>query len=225
MTDETKHAIDELVRLRDHLLDKKVPATKRQTSLYEAIQTALRSLEVPKALYTAEDAVRVLLKDVCLRSDAGVADTPARVVKMLREMCRDQAFNFTTFDAEGMNEMVVQTGIPFSSLCEHHMLPFMGTASIAYIPDGKIVGLSKLARSVKHCARGLQNQERITKDTANYLAHNLGTDNVAVVLKARHMCMEVRGVSTPNVFTTTSSMRGVFMSEGSARAEFLELAR
>lgn len=220
----TNDAIDELIRLRDHVSARKVQGPSDR-KLFDALSMALSSLDTPKALYTPQDAVRVLLRDVCLRTDAGVEDTPERVVKMLREMCRDEVFNFTTFDAEGMNEMVVQTNIPFSSLCEHHMLPFMGTASIAYIPDGKIVGLSKLARSVKHCARGLQNQERITKNTAHYLAHNLGTDNVAVVLKARHMCMEVRGVSTPNVFTTTSSMKGVFLTEGSARSEFLELAR
>lgn len=155
----------------------------------------------------------------------GLIETPQRVLKMYRELCHREEFNFTTFDAEGMSNMVVQTDIPLQSLCEHHMLPFMGTAAVAYIPDGKIVGLSKLARAVKYCSAGLQNQERITKAVADMLERHLQPKGVGVVIRARHLCMELRGVCTPNVYTTTSELRGVLLSEASARAEFLELAR
>jgi len=149
------------------------------------------------------------------------------VLRMLSEMSKlnREPFDFTTFDAEGMSQMIVQTDIPLYSLCEHHMLPFMGTAAVAYIPGEKIVGLSKLARCVKWCSRGLQNQERITKAVADMVDQQLKPLGVGVVLRARHLCMEIRGASVPNVYTTTSDLRGVLLEEPEARAEFLELAR
>ena len=121
--------------------------------------------------------------------------------------------------------MIVQSNIPMSSLCEHHVLPFIGTAAVAYIPNGKIVGLSKLTRAVQYCSRGLQNQERITKAIADMLEKNLQPEGLGVVIKARHLCMELRGVCAPNVWTTTASMRGTLLTEASSRAEFLALAR
>lgn len=174
----------------------------------------------------AETSVRNLL--ACLDEDTereGLKDTPRRVVAMLKELLHKEPFVFTTFDAEGMDQMVIQSNIPLQSLCEHHILPFMGTAAVAYIPDGRIVGLSKLTRAVKFCSAGLQNQERITKAIADMLETHLHPKGVGVVIRARHLCMELRGVSAPNVYTTTSEMRGALRDNAAARAEFMELAR
>lgn len=174
----------------------------------------------------AEMAVRRLLKE--LGEDVkreGLLETPRRLVAALDELTTKRPFKFTTFASEGMSEMVVQSNIPLYSLCEHHMLPFMGTAAVAYIPDGKIVGLSKLTRAVKYCSAGLQNQERITRAVADMLQENLAPKGIGVVIRARHLCMELRGPCAPNVWSTTSDLRGVLMDEPSARAEFLSLAR
>lgn len=154
----------------------------------------------------------------------GLRDTPRRVIASLKALTTKTHFNFTTFESEGMNEMVVQTDIPFFSLCEHHMLPFFGTAAVCYIPNGRIVGLSKLARAVQHCATGLQNQERITTGVAAMLEEHLHPQGVGVVLKARHLCMEMRGVKTHDVYTTTSCMRGA-LNDAATRAEFLGFVR
>lgn len=176
-------------------------------------------------LDAAENATRLLL--FALGEDPsrdGLRDTPRRMAKALAEMCTPQSFNFTVFDSEGMNEMVVQEPIPLHSLCEHHVLPFFGTAVVGYIPNGKIVGLSKLARAVKFCSRGLQNQERITTQVADMLEAHLRPAGVGVVLRARHLCMELRGACVPGVFTTTSCLRGALLEDGRARNEFLRLA-
>lgn len=156
----------------------------------------------------------------------GLSDTPRRAAQMLMELTTRKEFKFTTFEAEGplTSEMIVQSNIPFHSLCEHHMLPFLGTAAVAYIPNGRIVGLSKLTRAVQFCATGLQNQERITLAIAEMLETNLKGQGVAVILKARHLCMEIRGVHAAEVWTTTSAMRGAFTS-AATRAEFLELIK
>lgn len=176
-------------------------------------------------LQVAEETVFALLTLLGVDMDReGLRDTPRRVTRALREMLLPLPFNFTVFDSEGMNEMVVQAPIPFHSLCEHHVLPFVGTAAVAYIPDGKIVGLSKLARAVKFCAAGLQNQERVTTAVANMLEKHLSPRGVGVVLRARHLCMEVRGVRVPDVYTTTSCLRGVLLTDQKAREEFLRLA-
>lgn len=173
-----------------------------------------------------EQAVKALL--VALGQDVtreGLANTPKRVIKALAEMCVPEPFNFTVFDSEGMSEMVVLQPIPFYSLCEHHMLPFMGDAAVAYIPSGKIVGLSKLARAVHYCASGLQNQERITTAIADMLTEHLKPLGIGVVLRARHMCMEMRGVQTAGAWTTTSCLRGALLDDPRARAEFLSFAK
>lgn len=177
-------------------------------------------------MLTAETAIVTLLQALGQNPEReGLCETPRRMASMLREMFHREPFNFTTFDAEGMDQMVVQTNIPLQSLCEHHVLPFMGTAVVAYIPNGKIVGLSKLARTVRYCSRGLQNQERITRAIANMLEEHLQPRGIGVVIKARHLCMELRGVCAPNVYTTTSDLRGVILTEASAKEEFLALAR
>lgn len=184
-----------------------------------------RAVMVHDDVMAAQDAVRQLLaalgEDV---SREGLQETPARVVKFLRSLVRPEPFDLTTFDSEGLSEMIIQTGIPFASLCEHHMLPFLGTATVAYIPGQRIVGLSKLARAVQFCAAGLNNQERITMRVADIL-QGIQPVGIGVVLRARHTCMEIRGIKAAGTWTTTSELRGALYDKPEARAEFLALAR
>ncbi len=154
----------------------------------------------------------------------GLRNTPRRYEKFLQEFLQPESFELTTFANEGYDEMVLQTNIPFYSLCEHHLVPFFGVGAIAYIPNEKIVGLSKLARTLDHFSHKLQNQERITVDVANFLMEALAPKGVGVVLQARHLCMEMRGVQKPGSFTTTSCVKGNFKSNAATRAEFLRLA-
>lgn len=161
----------------------------------------------------------------------GLLETPHRVAKAWKEWCSGYALDpaevLKVFEdgAEGCDEMVVVKDIPFYSKCEHHMADIFGTATIAYIPDGKIVGLSKLSRLLDVYARRLQVQERLTTQVADALMEHLGAKGAGVVIKARHMCMESRGVKQQGHHTVTSALRGVFKTEPSARAEFLALAR
>lgn len=154
----------------------------------------------------------------------GLKETPERVMKFYREFLSPDKFNFTTFEGENYDEMIIQKDIPFFSLCEHHLAPFFGTATVAYIPDGKIVGLSKLARTVDLYARRFQNQERITSQIAERLTEELQPRGVAVTLKARHFCMEMRGIKTHDVQTITTKLSGAFRDKPEARAEFLSIA-
>ena len=117
--------------------------------------------------------------------------------------------------------MIVQKNIPFFSLCEHHIAPFFGFANVAYIPNGKIIGLSKLARTVELYSRRLQNQERITNQVAERLQKELNPMGVAVTLSARHFCMEMRGIKTHDVTTTTTKLLGAFKDKPEARAEYM----
>lgn len=155
----------------------------------------------------------------------GLVDTPKRVLKFYKEFLSPPKYKFTVFDSEGYDQMIVQKNIAFFSLCEHHLAPFFGTASVAYIPNGKIVGLSKLARTVEWYARRLQNQERITNQVANKLQKELNPIGVAVTLEARHLCMEMRGVETHDTVTTTSQLLGAFKNEPEARAEYMEFIK
>ena len=153
----------------------------------------------------------------------GLVETPKRYIKFLKEFLESKEFNFTTFDAEGTDEMILQTNIPFYSLCEHHTAPFFGTANIAYVPNNKIVGLSKLARTVDLYANKFQNQERITTQIAERIQTELNPKGVAVSLKAQHLCMCMRGVKKHDTWTITSKMIGVFKDDEKARNEFLIL--
>lgn len=155
-------------------------------------------------------------------SREGLARTPERVAQFLAEFVGPRPLcPITSFDAEGMDEMVVVGSIPFYSLCEHHLLPFFGTATVGYVPNGRLAGLSKLPRMVQHFARGLQNQERITQQVAHHLREALDAKGVGVILHARHLCMEMRGIAVAGAFTTTSALRGVFLEDGRCRREFL----
>jgi GTP cyclohydrolase I len=155
----------------------------------------------------------------------GLQDTPKRYIKFLTQFLTPDEFNFTTFDGEGTDEMIVQTNIPFYSLCEHHLAPFFGVAHIAYIPNGRIVGLSKLARTVELYTRRFQNQERITTQIAERLNEELNPLGVGVILKAQHLCMAMRGVKKHDVHTTTSKMIGAFKEDMNTRHEFLNLIK
>ena len=153
----------------------------------------------------------------------GLKETPKRYIKFLEEFLNPPKWNCTTFEGEGYDEMIIQTGIPFYSLCEHHIAPFFGYGTIAYIPNKRIVGLSKLARTLETFARRLQNQERITTQVAEFLMEKLEPRGVAVQLTAKHMCMEMRGVKKHNTWTTTSKMIGVFKQDAKAREEFFNI--
>lgn len=158
-------------------------------------------------------------------SREGLIETPKRYVKFMREFLEPKEFNFTCFDAEGTDEMILQSNIPFYSLCEHHTAPFFGTANVAYIPNKKIVGLSKLARCVDLYANRFQNQERITTQIAERLMSELDAKGVAVILKAQHLCMCMRGVKKHDTWTTTSKMIGIFKDDLNCRNEFLNLIK
>ena len=150
----------------------------------------------------------------------GLQETPKRYVKFFKQFLTIPDWNFTTFSSEGYDEMIVQTNIPFYSLCEHHIAPFFGYGHIAYIPKDKIVGLSKLARTLDLFAHRLQNQERITTQVAEFLQDKLEAKGVAVSLSAKHMCMEMRGVKKHDTWTTTTKLIGAFKDSDEARLEF-----
>lgn len=173
-----------------------------------------------------EDTVRDFIKAIDNDPEReGLADTPKRVAKFIKEFYGKEDFNVTTFENEGYDEMITQINIPFYSMCEHHILPFFGVAHIAYIPDKKIVGLSKLSRVVDHFAHNPQNQERITTQVAEYLHEKLDPQGVAVVLTARHMCMEMRGIRKIGAETTTSSLKGAFKHNEPTRMEFFQMIK
>lgn len=169
-----------------------------------------------------EDAVKTILQNYDNVEREGLQDTPKRYIKFLDEFLTPPKFNFTTFDAEGTDEMIIQTNIPFYSLCEHHLAPFFGVGHIAYIPNKKIVGLSKLARTLDLYSRRFQNQERITTQIAERLMTELEPVGVGVVLKAQHLCMSMRGVKKHDTYTTTSKMTGIFKEDGRCRNEFIK---
>jgi GTP cyclohydrolase I len=140
-------------------------------------------------------------------------------------MLTPRPFDARTFpNDEGYDELVLSRDIPFQSLCEHHLLPFVGLAHVAYLPGERILGLSKLARVVEMFARRLQVQERLTQQIANWLVDELGPRGVGVVMEAEHMCMSVRGVRAPGAKTVTSALRGTLRDDARTRQEFLSLA-
>lgn len=177
-------------------------------------------------LAAAEDAARRLL--VALGADLedpGLRETPRRIAAAYAELLTPAPFNATTFpNDEGYDELVVVRDIPFQSLCMHHMLPFHGTAQIAYLPGERIVGLSKLGRVVDMFAHDLQVQERLTTQVADWLEHELAPRGVGVIVEAEHLCMSMRGVQKPGALTVTSALRGAVKDDARTRQEFLSLA-
>lgn len=155
-------------------------------------------------------------------SDEGLVETPRRYIKFLSEFSSPRKFKFTTFEAKGCDEMIVQVGIPVVSLCMHHTLPFTGTAVVGYIPNGRIVGLSKLARTVDFFARRLQTQERITKQVADFIQEKLNPKGVGVILRCEHTCMTIRGAQAIGTRTTTLCLLGAMREDAATRQEFLD---
>lgn len=173
----------------------------------------------------AEDAVTRILQSIGEDTKReGLLETPKRHIKYLREFLSEQKFEITMFEKESYDEMIIVKDINFYSLCEHHLLPFFGTASVAYIPNKKIVGLSKIPRIVDKFTRRLQNQERITTQIAEFINEILQPKGVAVILKARHMCMEMRGIKK-TADTITSKLLGYFMDDQNCRTEFMNLVK
>ncbi len=173
-------------------------------------------------------AVREILVAVGEDPDReGLRETPARVARMYAELFSglhdNPSAHLQKFFTEQYDEIVLVRDISFCSMCEHHLLPFMGKAHIAYVPDGKVVGLSKLARVVESVSRRPQVQERMTEDIANLLVNELGAKGVAVVIEATHSCMTIRGVRKPGSVCVTSAMKGLFRKNLSSREEVMQL--
>lgn len=177
-----------------------------------------------------EEAVRLLLEGIGEDvSREGLADTPNRVARMYEEICRgmdeDAAQHLSKTFAVDSNEIVVEKDITFYSTCEHHLMPFYGKAHIAYLPNGRVVGLSKLARTVEVYARRLQIQEQMTTQIAEAVMEHLKPQGVMVMVEAEHMCMAMRGVSKPGSRTVTMAARGCFYDDPRLQQYFFEMIR
>lgn len=175
-----------------------------------------------------EKAVRDILIAVGEDPDRqGLEETPARVARMYKELfsglSQDPAEHLEVLFDEKYDEMVILRDVPFNSVCEHHLLPFIGKAHVAYLPKGKVVGISKLARVVNAIARRPQVQERMTVQIADLIMEKLDARGVAVILEASHSCMTVRGVKKPGSVMVTSAMRGLFKSNLATRSEAINL--
>ncbi len=156
----------------------------------------------------------------------GIKETPERVARMWEEFERERSFDFKLFEEySNYSEMIIVKDIPFYSMCEHHLLPFFGKAHIAYIPNKKICGLSKLVRTVRAVALRPQVQERLTEEVADIVQKELEPLGVGVVIEAEHLCMSMRGVRSPGHTTITSSLRGSFLKDMKTKEEFFKLIR
>lgn len=185
---------------------------------------AAKEVDLPRI----ERAVREILSAVGEDPDReGLLETPARVARMYAELFRglheDPREHLQKFFTEKYDEMVLVRDISFNSTCEHHLLPFMGKVHIGYVPDGKVVGLSKLARVVESVSHRPQVQERMTEQIADLLIHELNVKGVAVVIEATHTCMTIRGIRKPGSVCVTSAMKGLFRSNLSSRSEVMTL--
>ena len=200
--------------------------------------TATASLEAPTLtplrvvhesgeldLAGAERAASAFLRALGIIPDESTAETPRRMARAYMEMLSPRSFDLTTFpNDEGYDELVLARAIPVQSVCEHHMLPFVGVAHVGYLPGERILGLSKLVRVVELFARRPQVQERLTRQVADWLQAQLGPRGVGVIIEAEHMCMTLRGVRAAGTSTTTSTLLGTLREDASSRAEFLALA-
>ncbi|MGA8115723.1 MAG: GTP cyclohydrolase I FolE [Actinocatenispora sp.] len=178
-------------------------------------------------LAAAEVAARQFLAALGLATEAeGLADTPARMARAYAELFTPRPFDLTTFaNDEGYDELVLARGIPLRSVCEHHLLPFVGVAHVGYLPGARILGLSKLARVVEHFACRPQVQERLTKQIADWLREQLSPQGVGVVIEAEHSCMTLRGVRAVGSSTVTSTLLGSLREDARSRQEFFALTR
>lgn len=192
--------------------------------LDETSQPANSHVDLPRI----EAAVREILAAVGEDPEReGLLETPARVARMYAELFSglhtDPKVHLQKFFTEKYDEMVLVRDITFNSMCEHHLLPFIGKAHIGYVPNGKVVGLSKLARVVEEVSHRPQVQERMTEEIADLLVSELDVKGVAVVIEAAHSCMSIRGVRKPNSLCVTSAMKGLFRSNLSSRSEVMTL--
>ena len=178
-------------------------------------------------LQAAEAAATTMLAALGLPVDSDdMAETPRRLVTAYAEMLTVPDFDLTTFaNSAGYDELVLVQDIPVRSLCEHHLLPFVGVAHVGYLPDDRILGLSKFARLVDFFARRAQTQERLTTQIADHLQERLAPIGVGVVIEAEHSCMSLRGARAEGARTVTSTLRGALREDPSSRAEFLALTR
>ncbi len=179
-------------------------------------------------LAAIKGAVRTILRAVGEDPDRdGLLETPRRVAKMYAEMFsglqQDPGRHLEVTFEESYDEIVLVRDIPFTSMCEHHLLPFRGVAHVAYIPNGRVTGLSKLARVVEEVSRRPQVQERMTQTVADLIEDRLGSRAVGVIIKAEHSCMSIRGIRKTGSLTVTSTMRGSFRSDPASRAELMSL--
>lgn len=204
------------------------PSIVRGSLVDELDENARPTGRSPVDMPRIERAVREILAAVGENPDReGLNETPARVARMYAEMFsglhEDPRRHLRKFFTEKYDEIVLVRDISFNSMCEHHMLPFMGKAHIGYMPNGRVVGLSKLARVVEVVSRRPQVQERMTETIADLLVDELEAKGVAVVIEATHSCMTIRGVRKPGSICLTSAMRGVFRSNLSSRSEVMTL--
>src|SRR6187551_685044 len=169
-------------------------------------RTAHREIDHDGVENAARELLRALGADI---EDEGLEETPRRVAAAYSELLTPRRFRATTFPNEGYDQLIVARAIPFHSLCMHHLLPFHGVAHIGYLPDERIIGLSKLGRVVELFARDLQIQEGLTTQIADWLEHELRPKGVGVVLEAEHLCMSLRGVQKLGANTVTSALRGL----------------
>jgi GTP cyclohydrolase I len=182
-----------------------------------------RPIDADAAGAAVADLLRALGLDL---GHEGLAETPARMARMFAELLTPEPFRPTTFPNDaGYDELVVVRDIPFTSLCEHHFLPFRGVAHVGYLPGERIMGLSKLARLVEAFSRRPQVQERLTMQVADWLRDHLAPRGAGVVVDAEHLCMSVRGVRASGTRTVTSALYGQLRDDAAARQEFLQLAR
>ena len=180
-------------------------------------------IDPPAARAAAADLLTALGMDL---SDPDLAETPRRMAQALLEMTAPPEFELTTFaNEQGYDELVLVQDIPLRSLCEHHMLPFVGVAHVGYLPDARILGLSKFARMVDFHARRPQTQERLTRRIAEHLRDELRPLGVGVVIEAEHTCMSLRGARATGTRTVTSTLLGRLREDPADRAEFLALTR
>lgn len=181
------------------------------------------AIDLEAAERAAVDLLRALGQPIA--SD-GMAETPRRMAHAYAEMLTSDSFDFTTFaNAEGYDELVLVEDIPVRSVCEHHMLPFVGVAHVGYLPADRILGLSKFARLVEFYGHQAQTQERLTQQVAEHLERDLAPRGVGVVIEAEHTCMSLRGVRATGTRTVTSALLGTLRTDPSSRAEFLSLTR
>ena len=189
--------------------------------------TPLRVARRPRRdLAAAERAAAMFLTALGVELDAdGLADTPGRMARAYAELLTPREFRLTTFpNDEGYDELILARGIAIRSVCEHHLLPFVGVAHVGYLPGERILGLSKLARVVELFAHGTQVQERLTRQIADWLTRHLEPAGVGVVIEAEHLCMTLRGVQAVGSSTVTSTMLGALRDDPRSRAEFFTLA-